>query len=85
MVPAKNYGALNDENQWTGLIGMIAKNEIDFSLMDQTILKSRTEVNILECLKGLSQVVREMSEPSSLFGPMNFICFFIAFVQPINQ
>jgi hypothetical protein len=47
MIPAKSYGSLNDQNQWTGLIGQISRNEVDFCVMDLTILFSRTQVKFL--------------------------------------
>jgi hypothetical protein len=44
MIPATSYGSLSDKNQWTGLVGMVARNEVDFSVMDLTISLSRSEV-----------------------------------------
>ncbi len=40
-------GLLNDQNEWTGLIGMVARNEVDFTVMDLTIMSSRLKVNNL--------------------------------------
>lgn len=40
-------GLLNDQNEWTGLIGMVERNEVDFTVMDLTIMSSRLKVNNL--------------------------------------
>ncbi len=47
LIPIEMTGLLNDENEWTGLVGMVAKNEVDFTVMDLTILSSRLKVNNL--------------------------------------
>jgi hypothetical protein len=47
MIPAKKYGSLNDEKQWTGLVGMVSNNEVDFGINDLTIVLSRSQVNML--------------------------------------
>jgi hypothetical protein len=47
LIPIEMTGLLNDQNEWTGLIGMVARNEVDFTVMDLTIMSSRLKVNNL--------------------------------------
>jgi hypothetical protein len=47
MVPTKDmkYGSFNETSgKWNGIIGMLQRKEIDFSLMDLTILAERSQV-----------------------------------------
>ncbi len=44
LIPTATTGSLNNQNNWTGLIGMIARNEVDFSVNDLTVLLSRSKV-----------------------------------------
>jgi hypothetical protein len=38
------YGKLNQSKQWTGQIGLVQRGEIDFSIMDITMLLERSQV-----------------------------------------
>ncbi len=39
------YGNLNETNgKWNGIIGMLQRKEVDFTLMDLTILAERSQV-----------------------------------------
>jgi len=47
MVPSKEMkiGSLNETNgKWNGIIGMLQRKEVDFSLMDLTVLPERSQV-----------------------------------------
>jgi len=47
MVPAEDmkFGSLNETNgKWNGIIGMLQRKEVDFSLMDLTVLPERSQV-----------------------------------------
>jgi hypothetical protein len=46
MIPTTKYGSLNDKGQWSGLVGMVARSEVDFSVMDLTIMFSRMQVQL---------------------------------------
>jgi hypothetical protein len=57
LVPSKNgkYGIKTKNNEWTGQIGLVQRNELDLSIMDLTVLFERSKVSIneqkLRCLK----------------------------------
>jgi hypothetical protein len=38
------FGTLDSKNQWTGQIGMVHRNEVDFSVMDITVTYERAQV-----------------------------------------
>ena len=38
------YGTLDKSKGWTGQIGLVQRGEIDFSIMDHTILLERSKV-----------------------------------------
>ena len=38
------FGSLNSNNEWTGQIGMVHRNEVDFSVMDITVMYERAQV-----------------------------------------
>ena len=38
------YGKLDQSKQWNGQIGLVQREEIDFSIMDLTVLLERSEV-----------------------------------------
>ena len=46
MIPSTKYGSLDEKKQWSGLVGMVERSEVDFGVMDLTILFSRTKVQI---------------------------------------
>ena len=41
------YGKPDLLNQWNGQIGLVQREEIDFSIMDVTVLLERSEVHIV--------------------------------------
>ena len=40
----EKYGKLVQSKQWNGQIGLVQREEIDFSIMDLTVLLERSEV-----------------------------------------
>jgi hypothetical protein len=44
-IPTAKYGSLNSKKQWTVLVGMVSRSEVDFGVMDLTILFSRAQVS----------------------------------------
>lgn len=38
------FGSLESNNEWSGQIGMVHRNEVDFSVMDITVMYERSQV-----------------------------------------
>jgi hypothetical protein len=44
------FGSLESNNEWSGQIGMVHRNEVDFSVMDITVMYERSQVCHRSCL-----------------------------------
>jgi hypothetical protein len=46
MSPDDSYGVLDEDGNWTGLVGMLHNNEADICINDMTITMERAKVPI---------------------------------------
>jgi hypothetical protein len=40
------FGILNESNMWTGIVGSVQRNEVNFTIMGLTVTPERAEVCI---------------------------------------
>jgi hypothetical protein len=74
MISTSSYGSLNNQKQWTGLMGMVARNEVDFSFMDFTTLYSRSQVTRLSVIKEVFAIIS-----------LSFFPFFLKFKTQFKE
>ena len=75
--PDGNYGAIKPDGSWNGMVGLLAKQDIDIAVTDFTVTLERSAV--MTFATPLTQIYHAlfMKNPAETFN-------YLAYIEPMN-